>query len=164
MNESKGWQGNDVVLERVLRLKLGNHGYRLLVARLKGAQKAFDTLADVAPALLDRLAREQMDWRAVFPTDVLPMLETLLARFDRDEVQSAPSTSKPAAASLRLVKGRANEKHAVKAAQGMAGPQRSLRLAEYPAPSSAEATRSRSQRVLRSGGPDRVSQRAKSRT
>ena len=74
-------------IERQIRERLGEAEYRMLVRRLIGAVRAFETLADVAPELLPARSRNEADWTTLLPPDMHWLMSLLLERFDKTEVE-----------------------------------------------------------------------------
>src|SRR4051794_25538900 len=91
---------DDVLIE-----KLGAKGFQLLVRRLTATQRAFETLADVAPELLIQF-RGNTDWQHRVPADMIELFQALLDRFDKANLNTTPAVDRKLL--LTLVKGAAD--------------------------------------------------------
>lgn len=79
----------DLQFEQLIRERLGDERYRILVRRLIGAQRAFATLAEIAPELLHGEERSEDLWTELVPKDMQPFFAAMLERFDIDNVEPA---------------------------------------------------------------------------
>jgi len=75
--------------EQLIRERLGEAEYRILVRRLVGAQRAFATLAEIAPELLQGEERSDQLWTELVPADMQPFFAALMARFQKENIEPA---------------------------------------------------------------------------